>query len=615
MKKVALILIAISLIVSCKKDVVNPKIDKPIIDAGNNISNINKFEIQLNASEINSDEKGVWTVASGLIDDKVYFENKSDPKTIFHGLPGEEYKLVWTVTLNKEIANDTITVSFAPLQTQIINYSPDFYKTRLLLYAKVFDKGTWTFEGNYHHIRNASFGGVILPDLQSPFIFFYGRENSYCKLTWTTWYGSKSASVSLEFNSGQYQQDEALEDLGILRYPSYYEKDENGNVISIDLGGDWYGGRFEYLQEYPAIPALVHLKKLNLRADGFYKFPEVIADNFKQLEYLNFEDNAISSLPENIGNLINLDTLILRFNQDNKVLSSLPESFGQLTSLRYLDLQGMEINNLPESFSNLVNLKYLNLYDNFINNLPENFGNLKSLETFYGPTLKKNIPNSFSKLEKLKNFEIFIYSGEAILPDDFGQLKKLENLCLYGEFHQLPASFGDLTNLKKLEITNGSELSQLPENFGNLSNLEEVKIAGNFTSLPSTFSNLSNLKYLTLFGFLEYLPNDIGNLKKLEALTIDGMNLKEIPESFGNLESLKYFSAYSNHISVIPESFGNLSSIYELNLGNNNISHFPASMSNLSNTLSKFYIYGNTYSKEELNNLRLMLPFTRIYTE
>lgn len=66
------------------------------------------------------------------------------------------------------------------------------------------------------------------------------------------------------------------------------------------------------------------------------------------------------SLPESIGNLVNLQELDLGWNQ----LIYLPESFGNLVNVRKLHLWGNKLTSLPESFGNLVNLQELDLSDN-----------------------------------------------------------------------------------------------------------------------------------------------------------------------------------------------------------------------------------------------------------
>ena len=78
-------------------------------------------------------------------------------------------------------------------------------------------------------------------------------------------------------------------------------------------------------------------------------------------------DNQLSSLPAEIGQLTNLQTLYLNDNQ----LSSLPAEFGQLTNLQALDLRSNQLSSLPAEFGHLhSSLKKLTLDGNPLESLP-----------------------------------------------------------------------------------------------------------------------------------------------------------------------------------------------------------------------------------------------------
>jgi hypothetical protein len=74
------------------------------------------------------------------------------------------------------------------------------------------------------------------------------------------------------------------------------------------------------------------------------------------------------SLPESLGNLVNLQHLDLSRNNNfvhkeclQCVTGSIPASLGNLGQLQYVDLSGNDLaGSIPDTFGNLANLQYLN---------------------------------------------------------------------------------------------------------------------------------------------------------------------------------------------------------------------------------------------------------------
>ena len=84
----------------------------------------------------------------------------------------------------------------------------------------------------------------------------------------------------------------------------------------------------------------------------------------------------LTSLPDAIGNLINLEKLDVAYN----ALTSLPNTLGNLRRMKYLYLSGNQLTEIPDILGeNLLDLEYLHLYNNNLESIPQSFENLKKL--------------------------------------------------------------------------------------------------------------------------------------------------------------------------------------------------------------------------------------------
>ena len=150
------------------------------------------------------------------------------------------------------------------------------------------------------------------------------------------------------------------------------------------------------------------------------------------LSYICF--NSFFAIPESIGKLAKLKTLIIYHNED---LTLLPENIGNLKTLQRLDINYTSITTLPETLGNLSNLRELYIRHCPITTLPKNF-------------------------ERLTNIESLSLAGN--------QLK------------EIPEVIGTFTHLKKLDLEE-NPLGALPKSLTKLINLEVLQLAG--TNLKS----------------------------------------------------------------------------------------------------------------------------------
>ena len=252
--------------------------------------------------------------------------------------------------------------------------------------------------------------------------------------------------------------------------------------------------------------------------------PQDVTDTVRAL-YL--DSNNFSTLPECVGQLVNLKTLDLSYNN----FSTLPECVGQLVNLKRLDLKSNNFSTLPECVGQLVNLKWLDLGDNNFSTLPECVGQLVNLE-YLGLSSNK-LPT---------------------LPDCVGQLVNLKWLHLgSNNFSTLPECVGQLVNLTYLYL-GSNNFSTLPECVGQLVNLEWLILSSNnFSTLPECVGQLVNLKTLYLGSSnFSTLPECVGQLVNLETLYLNNNNFSTLPPLLGNLQRLRNFYYDNNPIDYIP---------------------------------------------------------------
>ena len=97
-----------------------------------------------------------------------------------------------------------------------------------------------------------------------------------------------------------------------------------------------------------------------------------------------------------------------------RIFSKLPENFGNLVNLEYLSISCDSLRYFPESFCNLTKLNHLEFLSTCnLEQLPECINNFNNLEYLsLGKCNKLRPPIILNKLSKLKYLNISIVSGD-----------------------------------------------------------------------------------------------------------------------------------------------------------------------------------------------------------
>ncbi|KAF7154186.1 hypothetical protein RHSIM_Rhsim01G0101900 [Rhododendron simsii] len=226
---------------------------------------------------------------------------------------------------------------------------------------------------------------------------------------------------------------------------------------------------------------------------------------------------------------VQANSCLKELNMDGCHLSYLPEEIGNLISLQTLDLAKNNLSTLPDGICNLTCLKHLRLGENNVSNLPSGIGKLTSLESLY---LSSNslctLPDTIGKLSCLKEL-LVQYNKLSHLPSEIGDLDSLEMLALDGNngFRALPESISKLVRLRELNL-NDCNLSHLPSEIDRLISLETLDLGHNISlSIPDSIWRLPCLDEISLTNC-----SKLRSLPKLPTLTM------VFAESCPSLESL-----------------------------------------------------------------------------
>ncbi|KAH7853625.1 hypothetical protein Vadar_004804 [Vaccinium darrowii] len=188
-----------------------------------------------------------------------------------------------------------------------------------------------------------------------------------------------------------------------------------------------------------------------------------------------------------------------------KVVNSLGFSLTSVQAsscLKELKLANCSLSYLPDEIGNLISLQSLDLRQNNLITLPDRICNLTCLESLnLGCNNVSHLPSEIGRLTLLS------YLNLGFLPEpEYPFCKSLKLQCKRSL--TLPDSFWSLTGLWSLSF-DGCDLSHLPREIGNLVSLMDLSLKGtNICTLPDSISNLDGLIILTLFDCakLQSLP-------------------------------------------------------------------------------------------------------------
>ncbi|KAF8035731.1 hypothetical protein BT93_C1683 [Corymbia citriodora subsp. variegata] len=240
-----------------------------------------------------------------------------------------------------------------------------------------------------------------------------------------------------------------------------------------------------YLENLPySIGEISSLEELDISATGISKLPHSIR-NLKSLRVLRMDSSFIRALPEEIGNLTNLEELHASWCQSLK--EAIPGDIEGLHRLRSLTLGHSSISSLPPEISTIPGLHTMDLIQ--CDDIEEmkampSLENLKKLEELClsdGDPKAHRPPSAIEEIEGLERLEglkrLDISNCKIRNLNGIGRLTSLRSLIL-SDCEDLD-SLLDLSNLKSLKVLVIRRCKRIHQIKGleKLTSLEKLKIS------------------------------------------------------------------------------------------------------------------------------------------
>lgn len=220
----------------------------------------------------------------------------------------------------------------------------------------------------------------------------------------------------------------------------------------------------------------------------------------------------------------------------------------------------------------------------------------KNFAALVAERLGKNVADNVTtkELASIKgNFEVG--PGAVYNLTGIGYLHGIDTFsCYKNEVRIIPPEIGKLTNLIYLDLCKAYYLEKIPSEIGNLKKLKKIRLMSTkVSSIPKEIGNLHQLEVLWICcNQLTKIPKEIGGLKNLIELDIHSNKINDLPDEICGLTKLKSLDLSHCGLRKIPDNIGNLSRLKTLNLFNNDLRYLPKSIANI-NSLKELNIYDN----------------------
>ncbi|KAG0450883.1 hypothetical protein HPP92_026672 [Vanilla planifolia] len=304
---------------------------------------------------------------------------------------------------------------------------------------------------------------------------------------------------------------------------------------------------------------------------------------------LSYNNNLGGTLPLSIGNLKQLDTLILA---GCSFSGNIPQELGDLANLTFLALNLNQFTGrIPASLGLLSNLYWLDLADNQL--------------TGPIPVSSHDSPG-LDQLVNTKHFHFNKNQLSGTIPESlFSSKMTLIHLLLdSNKFNgQIPDSLGLVTSLEVLRLDRNSIVGSVPSNINNLKAINELNLANNQLSGPMpNLTGMNNLNYVDLSNNTfdaDEAPAWFSTILSLTTLVIESGGLSgRIPQEIFGFQQIQQILLGNNAFSGTLDLGTTGSALQIVDFQNNGITDYKSSPS----YTGALILVGNPVCTSQLGN-------------
>jgi hypothetical protein len=294
------------------------------------------------------------------------------------------------------------------------------------------------------------------------------------------------------------------------------------------------------------------------------------------------------TLPDSIGQLVNMETINF---YNNSINSTIPASIGSMTQLRYLYLSRNPLfGTIPPSIFALLNLKSLELENNDLTGSLPDFPEGSRLEFVFisYTSLSGTIPASIANLSMIDTFQVEACSINGTLPTVGPTGWRDLSLSYMDISGPIPDWIYRSTNITRLKLISTKLNGTVSSAVANLTDLGLLHLGGSEFAppIPVELASMTSLRYLSIAYSSMGQGTSISFFSQMdwiEELDLDASGISGTIPDLSNMTSLGALSlSYNNIVGTVPESLVRLHLSELMMIGCNLNGTIPASIGSAS---------------------------------